>query len=133
MGSLQNFLKQYKPGISKACQLNLQKKNSISAHHKSQPHLESFFMKEPKALIPPMILTPLHVVACAIKLTSSRLSVIEPTSSGPTCVSDMLVNNLLTRLEDAIAKLPNLPEASETHELAAFTQHIPTNMDRDNA
>jgi hypothetical protein len=121
MGGLQNFLKQHKPGISKACQLNLQKKNSMSAYHKLQPCLELFFTKEPKALIPPTILTPLYVVAYAIELTSSKPSVMEPTSSRPTCVPDMLVNNLLTRLENAIAKLPNLPETSKMHELAAFT------------
>jgi hypothetical protein len=104
MGGLQNFLKQHKPGISKACQLNPQKKNSASAHQRSQPHLESFFTKEPKALIPPMIPTPLCVVAYAM----------EPTSSGPTRVPNVLVSNILTKLEDAIAKFPNIPKASET-------------------
>jgi hypothetical protein len=111
MGSLQNFLKQHKPGISKACQLNLQKKNSTSAHQRLQPRLELFFTKEPKALIPPTIPTLLCVVAYAM----------EPTSSRPTRVPDVLVSNILTKLEDAIAKLPNIPEASKTHKLAVFT------------
>jgi hypothetical protein len=105
MGGLQNFLKQHKPGISKVCQLNLQKKNSASAHQQLQPCLELFFTKEPKALIPPTILTPLCVVTYAMEPTSSGLSVIEPTSSGPTRVLDVLVKNILTKLEDAIAKL----------------------------
>ena len=145
MGGLQNFLKQHKPGISKACQLNLQKKNSTSAHQQSQPRLESFFKKGPKALIPPTIPTPLRVVAYAMEPTSSGPSLvnsaltssgppgIKPASTGPTRVPDPLVNNLLTKLESAIANLPNLPEASERDELAVFAQHIPTDMNQDDA
>ena len=86
---------------------------------------------------------PLRVVAYAMEPTSSGPSVIEPTSSGPsvivstssgpTQVPDALVNNILTKLENAIMKLPNLPEASETDELAVFMQYLPTDMDRDDA
>ena len=58
---------------------------------------------------------------------------IKLVSSGPTWVPDPLVNKLLTKLESAIANLPNLLEASETDELAVFMQYVPINMDRDDA
>jgi hypothetical protein len=43
MGSVQNFLKQHNPEVSKACKNNLKKEKKAGAHQQSQPRLQAFF------------------------------------------------------------------------------------------
>jgi hypothetical protein len=41
--------------------------------------------------------------------------------------------SVLTMLEKAIKALPALPEANENDEIAVFSQHVPTELDKDDA
>jgi hypothetical protein len=41
--------------------------------------------------------------------------------------------SILATLERAIRALPALPEATETDEIAVFSQHVPMELDKDNA
>ena len=48
--------------------------------------------------------------------------------------SDVLANELLTKLEKSISHLPKmLPATTEADKIAIFTQNVPSDMDRDNA
>ena len=139
MGGLENFQKQHNPGMSKACQENVRKRDMAEArraHLRSQPQIQSFFTKQPKVLVPPTVPTPDHVIAYAMELTFSENSgvarVADPLNA--ITISDMLANDLLTKLEKLIGNLPKtLPNASEADDIAAFAQSIPIDMDRDEA
>jgi hypothetical protein len=130
MGGLPNFLKQHNPGKSKACQLALEKKNKLNAVERSQPRLQSFFTRCPKALVPPTAPIPHRVIAHVVEPTSSIANVSTPSSP----IRNILVNKLLANLENAISTLPSTPSRSdptEMKELTIFPPILPTNMDRD--
>jgi hypothetical protein len=120
MGGLPNFLKQYNPGKSKACQLALEKKNKQGMIQRSQPCLQSFFTKHLKDLVPPTVPAPHHVIAHVIELMSS----VSISSSKP----DTLVNKLLTDLEKAISNLPGHPDQTEMKGLPILPHILPTNV-----
>src|SRR5258707_4717034 len=100
MGGLPNFWKQHNPGKSKACQLALEKNKKRKATQRSQPSLQSFFIRQPKDLVPAPMSR--RVVAHVIKPTSSvtDVAMLSP-------ISDTLVNTLLADLEKAISNLPS--------------------------
>lgn len=135
MGGIQNFLKQHNPGVSKICQVTLEKKNKARAHQKSQPGLLSFFPKQPKALIPPTVPKPVPLIAYAMESTSeisgAHATGVTPrtTSSAP----NTHTVNILTTLEKAVANSPVLPDASESDEIAVFSGSIPTDLAKDEA
>ena len=140
MGGIQNFLKQHNPGVSKACQLNLEKKHKSNAHQQSQrtqPQLLSFFTKQPKVVIPPAIPIPAPVIAYAMESASeSQLSVTHTTGIPPRMAPsgpNTHAVNILTTLEKAVECLPVLPDASESDEIAAFFENVPTNLDKEKA
>ena len=132
-GGLANFEMQHRPGISKACQLALKKKNKADTHQRSQPRLQAFFTKRATPLVPTMVPIARCVIAYAI----------EPASTGPHAAAErgdqcrapnVHVNNILSKLERAIETIPGrLPDATEADEIAVFCQDIPTNMDQDDA
>ncbi len=135
MGGLENFQKQHNPGMSKACQENLRKKNradSQHAHQQSQSQIQSFFTKQ-KVLVPPTVPTPDHIIAYAMESTSSRNGcTADPLNAS--AIPDMLANVLLAKLEKTISNLPKtLPNMSETDEIAVFAQNVPTDMDGEDA
>jgi hypothetical protein len=135
MGGIQNLLKQHNPGGSKACQLNLEKKNKASAHRKSQPGLLSFFTKQSKDFIPPTIPMPTPVVAYAME-SASELSRTHATGIQPrTALSAPNTHavDILVTLENAIDNLPALPDAHESDEIAMFTESVPTNLVKEDA
>ena len=130
MGGIQNLVKQHNPGVSKACQLNLEKKNKASAHQESQPGILSFFTKQSKVLVPPTIPMPTPVVAYAIESTS-ELSGAHATGIMPRTA--LLASNthaimILVTLEKAIDNLPALPDACESDEIAMFSGSVPTDL-----
>jgi hypothetical protein len=128
MGGLPNFLKQHNPGKSKACQLVLEKKNKLNAVKRSQPCLQSFFTRCPKAFVPPIAPIPHCVITHVIKPTSSVANV--STLSSP--IPNILVNKLLADLENAISTLPSTlsrSDPTEIEELTIFPPILPTNMD----
>ena len=140
MGGLENFRKQHSPGMSKACQENLRKKNradSQHAHQQSQSRIQSFFTKQQKVLVPPTVPTPDRVIAYAMESTSSGNGcTVDPLADplNASAIPDTLANNLLAKLEKSISNLPKtLPDATETDEIAVFAQNVPTDMDRDDA
>ena len=131
MGGVQNFWKQHKPGISKACKDNLKKSEKATTHQRSQPSIQAFFTKPPAIHVPPTIPTPSHVIAYAIEARSSGpcTTPIASTVAPPvpnTCA-------VLATLEKATRTLPALPEASETDEIAVFSQSIPTELNKQDA
>ena len=131
MGGVQNFWKQHKPGISKACKDNLKKSEKATTHQRSQPSIQAFFTKPPAIHVPPTIPTPSRVIAYAIEARSSgpRTTPIASTVAPPapnTCA-------VLATLEKATRTLPALPEASETDEIAVFSQSIPTELNKQDA
>ena len=128
MGGIQNFLKQHNPGVSKACKINLEKKKKASAYQQSQPRLQAFFTTKPKALIPPTVPTPARVIAYAMESTASAPRAIDTASR-----TDTHAVNILMALEKAIDKLPDLPDAGESDEIAMFAQHVPTDLAEDDA
>ena len=135
MGGMKNFLKQHNPGVSKACQLNLKKKNKADPHPPSQPGLLSFFTKQPKGLIPPTIPTPAPVIAYAME-SSSQLSGTHVTGVAPITASPapcLHAVNILTTLERVIEDLPVLPDASESDEIAMFSGNVPADLAKDDA
>jgi len=135
MGSILNFVKQHKPGVSKVCQLNLEKKNKANSHQKSQPGIKSFFPMKPKVLVPSTIPMPDPVIAytmeSAPQLSGSHIMGITPipVSSPP----NIHAVNILVKLEKAIGSLPVLPDASEFDEIAMFSGTVPTNLAKDEA
>jgi len=137
MGGVRNFLKQHNPGVSKACQRNLEKKNKAGAHKHSQPGLLSFFKKqsESKVLVPPSIPMPAPVIAYAME-SSSQFSGTYTTGITPIMGSlapDMHAVNVLATLEKAIANLPVLPDAGESDEIAVFSENVPTDLAKEDA
>jgi len=134
-GGIQNFLKQHKPGSSKACQLTLEKKNKASVHQQSQPGLLSYFTKEPKALVPPAVSIPTPVIAYAMESTSqcSRSHVTEVTPRTALPAPNIHTVNVLAMLEKAVGNLPELPDACESDEIAVFAESIPTDLAREDA
>jgi hypothetical protein len=133
MGGMKNFLKQHNPGVSKACQLNLKKKNKANAHLPSQPGLLSFFTKQLKGLIPLTIPTSAPVIAYAIE-SSSQLSGTHATGVTPITASlapSLHAVNILVTLERVIEDLPVLPNASESDEIAMFSRNVPANLAKD--
>ena len=135
MGGIPNFVKQHKPRVSKACQLNLEKKNKANSHQKSQPGIQSFFTMKPKVLVPSTIPMPDPVIAYAMEsapqLSATRVMGIipRPASSPP----NIHAINILAKLEKAIGSLPFLPDASESDEIAVFSGTVPTDLAKDEA
>jgi hypothetical protein len=111
MGGLQNFWKQHNPEVSKVCKLNLEKKKKATTHRQNQPGLLSFFSKQPKHFIPPMVPTPTCVIAYAMELTSSGPLVTPGISQTASLKSNTHAVNLIAALENAVNNLPALPEA----------------------
>ena len=138
MGGIQNFVKHHKPRVSKACRLNLEKKNKADAHQQSQqsqPGLLSFFTKHPKGLIPPTIPTPAPVIAYAIE-SSSQLSGTNAMGLAPIAASpapNAHAVNILAMLEKVVGDLPVLPDASEFDEIAMFSENVPTDLAKEDA
>jgi len=134
-GGLQNLLKQHKPGESKACKLNLKKKNKASAHQQSQPGLLSYFPKKPKVLVPPAIPMPTPIVAYAIDPASqcfkTHVTRIAPIIPPP--VPNMHAINLLTMLEKVVENIPVLSDASESDKIAVFSESVPTDLVKEDA
>jgi hypothetical protein len=103
-------------------------------HLQSQPQIQSFVTKQHKVLVPPTVPTQDHVIAYAMKLTLSENSgvahVADPLNA--ITISDMLANDLLTKLEKSISNLPKmLPDVSEADDIAMFAQSVPIDMDQD--
>ena len=130
MGGLPNFWKQHNPGNSKACQLNLKKKNRLEATHRSQPSLQSYFTEHSKAFVLPTVPIPHRVMANVIDPTSSVTNVVAPSSK-----SNTLTDTLLANLEKAISDLPSAhPDTINTEESTIFPlPGFPTDMDCDDA
>jgi len=130
MGSRQNLVKQHHPGKSKACKRNLKKKKKTSAHQQSQSELPSFFMKQPKVIIPPTIPMLGPVIAYAIE-SVSHLPATHTTELTPRQVP-LAPNthsvNILVALEKAVESLPVLPDASESDEITVFSENVPTDL-----
>jgi hypothetical protein len=133
MGGVRNFAKQHNPGVSKACNANLEKKKRAT-HPKNQPGLLSFFTKQPKGLVPPTVPTPSRVIAYAMESTStSGPCVVNATPVSASPAPKMPAVDLLTTLEKVIKNLTALPDASESDEITVFAQHVPTDLANDNA
>jgi hypothetical protein len=133
MGGVRNFVKQHNPGVSKACKTNLEKKKKAGAHQQSQARLQAFFTKQPKALIPPTVPTPARVIAYAMESTASTPHAMDTVSRTVSMSPDTHAVNILATLEKAIDRLPDLPEANESDEILMFTQHVPTDLAKDDA
>lgn len=138
MGGVQNMSKQHKPGVSKACKLNLEKKNKASARQKSQDsqlRLPSFFTKEPKVLVPLTIPMPTPVIAYAMESASecsaTQMTRIVPRMAPP--VPNTHAVDVLEMLEKAVGNLPELPDASESDEIAVFSESVPTDLAKEDA
>ena len=136
MGGLENFRKQHNPGMSKACQENLRKKNradSQCTHQESQSRIHSFFAKQQKVLIPPTVPTLDRVIAYAMESTlSGNGCIADPLNAS--AIPDTFANDLLAKLEKAISNLPNIfPDASKTDEITVFAQNVPADMDGEDA
>ena len=112
MGSRQNLVKQHRPGKSKACKQNLKKKKKTSAHQQSQLELPSFFIKQPKVVIPPTVPMPGPVIAYAIEsvshLPATHTTELTPRQVPPAPNTHSV--NILAALEKAVESLPVLPE-----------------------
>ncbi len=130
---MQNFWKQHNPGVSKACKENLRKSKTAAAHQRSQPSIQAFFTKPPTAHVPPTIPTLSHVIAYTIDagLSGPCTMPVDLTVAPP--VPNTHAISVLTMLEKAIKAIPALPKASETNEIAVFSQHIPTELDKEDA
>jgi hypothetical protein len=133
MGGIQNLLIQHKPGISKACKQNLEKKKKAAAHQQLQPGIKAFLTKRPNILVPPMVPKPSRVIAYDTDPGSSGLQTTPVVSKIASPVPDIYALNLLAVLEKAVKSLPAIPEANDSDELAVFAQSIPTNLDKENA
>ena len=135
MGGIQNVLKQHNPGVSKICRLSLEKKNKAIAHQKSQPGLLSFFKKEPKVVVPPTVPNPAPVIAYAMEsvsgLSGTHTTGIMPRTASSACNTHAV--NILATLEKAVENLPALPDASESDEIAVFSENVPTNLAKEEA
>ena len=103
MGGVQNFRKQHNPGVSKACSIN--KKKAAATHQPTQP-------SGPHAT---------NVISVPSSPTRSPAAIKAPAIK------------LLAKLETAIKNVPALPDASEADEITAFSQRIPTDLDKDDA
>ena len=103
MGGVQNFRKQHNPGVSKACSIN--KKKAAATHQPTQP-------SGPHA--------------------SNVISVPSSPTRSPAAIKAPAIK-LLAKLETAIKNVPALPDASEADEITAFSQRIPTDLDKDDA
>ena len=110
MGGKQNLLKQHKPGASKACQRNLEKKRKADSPQRSrasQPGIQSFFMKQPKVLVPPAIPPPIPVIAHAMESTSeTHTTGIALRTAAPLAPKTHAVDMFAT-LEKAVGNIPN--------------------------
>jgi len=128
-------MKQHKPGASKACQSNLKKKNKAGAHQQSQPGLQSFFPKQSKVLVPPIIPKSTPVVAYAMEsgspFSGTHTMGITPTARSPAPNTHSV--NVLMKLEKAIEDLPVLPDANEGDEITMFSDNIPTDLVKEDA
>lgn len=135
-GGIKNFQKQHNPGISRACQTNLEKKKK-AAHQKSQPGLLSFFTKESRSFVPPNIPKPVPVITYAIKSSSqlpgahAMMLDITPIIGSPAYNTHAM--NVLAKLEKAIKDLPVLPNATGSNEIAMFSENILTDLAKENA
>jgi hypothetical protein len=137
MGDKQNFVKNHNLGISKVCQLNIEKKKKASTYQQSQPGILSFFMKKPKDLIPLTIsvLTPVIAYMMESKSTSqfsrSYMMANAPRTLLPAPNKHAI--NILVTLEKAVRNLPVLPDATESNEIAVFSGNVPTNLAKEDA
>ena len=129
---MQNFWKQYKPGISKVCKDNIKKSKKAATHQQSQQSIQAFFTKpsDAHAHVPPTVPTPLHVIAYAVEAGSSGPCTMPIDWTVATPVSNTCAVSVLMMLEKATRALPALPEASESDEIATFSQCIPTELDK---
>lgn len=135
MGGRQNLVKQHRPGESKACQRNLKKKNKTGAHQQSQLELPSFFMKQPKVFVPPAVPMPTPVIAYAMEseLPPPATHAMEVTPRQVPLASNTHAVNVLAALEKAIERLPVLPDASESDEIAVFSENVPMDLAKEEA
>ena len=133
MGGVQNFWKQHKPGVSKACKDNLKKSEKAATHQRSQPRIQAFFTKPPNPHVPPTVPTPLRVIAYAVKPGSSGPCTMPVVSTVALPMPNTHAVSILAMLENATRALPALPKASETDEIAIFSQGVPTELDKEDA
>jgi hypothetical protein len=121
MGGVQNFWKQHKPGISKACKDNLKKSEKATTHQQSQPSIQAFFTKPLAIHVSPTIPTPSCIIAYAIEVGSSRPHTMPIASTVAPPAPNTCAINVLIMLEKATRTLLTLPEASETDKIAGFS------------
>jgi hypothetical protein len=133
MGGVQNFWKQHKPGVSKACKDNLKKSEKAATHQRSQPRIQAFFTKPPNPHVPPTVPTPSHVIAYAVELGSSGPCTMPVVSTVALPMPNTCAVSILAMLENATRALPALPKASKTDEIAIFSQGVPTELDKEDA
>ena len=109
MGGKQNLLKQHKPGASKACQRNLEKKRKAESRQRSQasqPGIQSFFTKQPKVVVPPATPLLIPVIPHATESTSeTHTAGIAPRTAPLT--HETHAANMLATLEKAVGKSPD--------------------------
>ena len=133
MGGVQNFWKQHNPGVSKSCKENLRKNKKAATHQRSQPSIQAFFTKPATTHVPPTIPTPSRIIAYAVEAGSSGPCTMPVASVAAPPVPNTHTVNVLVTLERAIRALPTLPEATETDEMAVFSQRVPTELDKEEA
>ena len=133
MGGAQNFWKQHKPGVSKACKDNLKRSEKAATHQRSQTSIQAFFTKPPNAPIPPTIPTPSRVIAYAVESGSSGPGTTPIVLPVAPPVPNTRTVSVLATLEKATRALPILPEANESDEIATFSQPIPTELAKEDA
>jgi hypothetical protein len=135
MGGMQNFWKQHKPGVSKACKDNLKKGEKAATHQRSQRSIQAFFTKpsDAHAHVPPTVPTPSHVIAYAVEAGLSGPCTMPIDLTAATPVPNTHIVSVLATLEKATRALPALPKASESDEIAVFSQHVPTELDKQDA
>jgi hypothetical protein len=133
MGGVRNFWKQHNPGVSKACKENLRKSKTAAAHQRSQPSIQAFFTKPPTAHVPPTIPTPSRVIAYALDARSSGPCTMPVDLTVAPPVPNTRAISVLAMLEKEIKAIPALSKASETDKIAVFSQHIPIELDKEDA
>jgi len=133
MGGVQNFWKQHKLGVSKVCKDNLKKSEKAATHQRSQPRIQAFFTKPPNPHVPPTVPTPSRVIAYAVEPGSSGPCTMPIVSTVALPMPNTHAVSILATLENATRALPALPKASETDEIAIFSQGVPTELDKEAA
>ena len=121
MGSVQNFWKQHKLGVSKACKDNFKKSEKAATHQRSQPRIQAFFIKPPNPHVPPTVTIPSYVIAYTVKLGSSGPYIMPVVSTVALSMPNICTISILVMLENATRALSALPKASETNKIAIFS------------